>query len=109
MLEYAEHEFSLSKTDQNGVTTREHLEMVERQTGKTPQGLEGTQFPTLVSHIWSAFVALSRSRSVGFSGPNPISYQDIKAWLELTNQTLSSRDVESIMKLDIIFLRNRNG
>ena len=109
LLEFAEHSFKLSKTDQDGVTEREHLQEVERQTGKTPQALIGPQFPTLVSHIWSAFVSLSKARSVGFSGPNPISYQDIKAWLELTNQTLSSRDVESIIKLDAIFLRNQNG
>lgn len=109
LLEFAEHSFKLSKTDQDGVTEREHLEEVERQTGKTPQALIGPQFPTLVSHIWSAFVSLSSTRTAGFSGPNPITYPDIQAWLTLTNQVLSPRDIEAIKLLDSTYLRIQHG
>ena len=109
LLEFAEHSFKLSKTDQEGVTEREHLQEVERQTGKTPQALIGPQFPTLVSHIWSAFAALSSARTNGFSGPNPLSYTEIKSWVELTNASVSARDVEAIKSLDIVFIRTHNG
>jgi len=109
LLEFAEHSFKLSKTDQHGVTEREHLEEVERQAGKTPQALIGPQFPTLVSHIWSAFVSLSSARTAGMSGPNPITYPDIQAWLTLTNQVLSPRDIEAIKLLDSTYLRTQHG
>ena len=104
LLEFAEHSFKLSKTDQEGVTEREHLQEVERQTGKTPQALIGPQFPTLVSHIWSAFISLSNGRSMGFSGPNPIGYEQIKAWKELTETPLKAWEIEAIKRLDVVYL-----
>ena len=104
LLDYAEHEFSISKPDKNGTSKREHLEQVERQTGKTPEELIGPQFPTTVSYIWSAFLALSSARTSGFSGPNPLTYTEIQAWLNLTNRHLSSRDVEAIKRLDVVYL-----
>lgn len=109
LLDYAEHEFSISKPDKSGISKREHLEQVERQTGKTPEELIGPQFPMSVSYIWSAFLALNSARTVGFSGPNPLTYTEIQAWLTLTNQHLSSRDIEAIKKLDIVYLGIQHG
>ena len=63
----------------------------------------------MVSYIWSAFIRLSGSRTAGFSGPNPISYTEIQAWANLTNQVLSPRDVEAIMKIDLVYLKVQNG
>jgi len=70
-----------------------------------PIELEGPDFPEVLSHIWSAFFALSSGRSGGFAGPNPISYQDIKAWMELTNNYLDPREVEAILMLDTVYMR----
>jgi hypothetical protein len=109
LLDFAEHEFSISKPDKNGISEREHLEQVERQTGRRPKGLDGPDFPTLLSHIWSAFVALSSGRTMGFSGPNPITYDQIKAWKELTNTPLSSWEVEAIKRVDVIYMGSFNG
>jgi len=109
LLDYAEHEFSISKPDKSGISKREHLEQVERQTGKSPEELIGPQFPMSVSYIWSAFLALNSARTVGFSGPNPLTYTEIQAWLTLTNQHLSSRDIEAIKKLDIVYLGIQHG
>jgi hypothetical protein len=91
------------------VTVREHLEQVERQIGRKPQELEGPKFPELVSHVWSAFISLSNSRTAGFSGPNPITYEQIKAWKELTNTVVSTRDVAAIMSIDRVYMRVANG
>lgn len=101
--------FKLNKPDQNGVSQREHLEQVERQIGRKPQELEGPEFPLLVSHVWSAFISLSNSRTAGFSGPNPITYEQIKAWKELTDTPFDSRDVESVMRVDQVYMRVANG
>lgn len=100
---------TMSKLDSGKVSKREHLEQVEKQTGKTPKELSGPKFPHLISHVWFAFLSIGQSRTMGFSGPNPISMLDVKAWVELTNTPLSSRDIEAIRMLDLIYMRSFNG
>jgi len=109
LVEYAEHEFSVSKPDKSGTSEREHLEQVERQTGHRPKALDGPDFPLLMSHVWSAFIALSNGRSMGFSGPNPLSYQEIKTWKELTETPLSAWEVEAVKCVDVVFMGMANG
>ena len=110
MCEWAEHQFKLNKPDKDGTTEREHLEQVERQIGRRPEALEPpTHFPSLLSHVWSAFIALNNSRSMGFSGPNPITYIEIKAWKELTETHISSRDIETIKRVDTVYMGTVNG
>ena len=108
MIEFAEWTFDLNKS-QDGATKLEHLEQVERQTGRTPQELEGPDFPFSTEYLWSAFLSLSVSRTMGLNGPNPITYEEIRAWKELTHTPLSSRDVEAIKRLDLVYLRVMNG
>jgi|TARA_R100001463_G_scaffold132784_1_gene193707 hypothetical protein len=64
-----------------------------------------------VSHIWSAFVTLSNSRTAGFSGANPLSYEQIKAWKDLTATPISTWEVEAIKRLDEVYMKvnNSNG
>lgn len=73
--------------------------------GLLPDGLEPPcEFPDLLGHIWAAFLVLSRQRQQGFSGPQPISFQDMIAWKELHKSHLSPRDFEVIELLDRIYL-----
>ena len=110
MCEWAEHQFKLNKPDKDGITEREHLEQVERQIGRRLEALEPpTEFPMLLGHVWSAFCDLSGRRSVGFSGPNPISYEQIKAWKELTDTPIDAWEVAAIMRLDQNYMRVYNG
>ena len=62
-----------------------------------------------MSHVWSAFISLSNSRSAGYSGPNPITYEQIKAWKELTDTPLDARDVEAVVRVDAVYIRVANG
>ena len=62
-----------------------------------------------MSHVWSAFISLSNSRSAGYSGPNPITYEQIKAWKELTDAPLDARDVEAVVRIDAVYMRVANG
>lgn len=68
-----------------------------------------TDFPVLLSNVWSAFVSLSDSRGAGFNGPNPISYEQIKAWIELTETPLTSREVLTVKRIDKVYMRILNG
>ena len=95
---------------QSGATERDHLEQVYKQTGVKPKELENEHnFPSILSHVWSAFVHISNGRSAGFSGPNPIQYSEIKAWCELTGTPLSSWHVEIIKLLDSKYIGALNG
>ena len=110
MCDWAEHQFKLNRPDKDGTTEREHLEQVERQIGRRPEALEPpTEFPQLLSHVWSAFITLSNSRTQGFSGPNPITYEQIKAWKELTETPIEPRDVVAIKEVDAVYMRVANG
>jgi hypothetical protein len=83
---------------------------VEKQLGRSLKELEPEEeFPIIVSHIWTAFVHISYSRSAGFSGPNPITYSEIKAWMELTHTPLRSWEVEAIKRLDAVYMGVAHG
>ena len=43
------------------------------------------------------------------NGPLPISYEGIKAWKELTETIITSREIEVVIKLDLEYLRVANG
>ena len=110
MCEWAEHQFKLNKPDKDGITEREHLEQVERQTGRRLEALEPpTPFPMLLEHVWSAFCRLSNSRTTGFSGPNPITYEQIKAWKELTETPIDPWEIQAVIRLDRVYMGVANG
>lgn len=110
LVSWAEFEFSLNKSDDKGITMRDHLLQLEKSTGQKPKALMNpTEFPRILSHVWTYFCQLSNARTNGFSGPNPITYQEISAWKELTQSVLSPRDIECIKALDETYLRIANG
>lgn len=108
---WVKHETVLSKADKNGISLREHLEEIEKQTGVRPKDLEApVEFPELVGHIWSAFVALTRTRPVGMAGPLAIPPSEIKCWMEITDTPLAPWEVQAILRLDAVYLEGlRDG
>ena len=62
-----------------------------------------------MAHVWSAFITLSNTRSAGFSGPNPITYEQIKAWKELTETPISSWEIKAIKSVDTVYMGIVNG
>ena len=53
--------------------------------------------------------ALSNTRTAGFSGPNPITYEQIKAWKELTETPISSWEIKAIKSVDTVYMGIANG
>lgn len=64
------------------------------------------QAPEGSSPLWNAFMALSRARSCGPAGPNPIAYTDIAAWAQLMRVPLEPRHVETIAAMDQVWLEH---
>ena len=104
MCLFAEHSFRLNQPGKDGISQREHLEQVQKQTGREMPELEGPPFPQALVHVWSAFIDLSQCRSVGFSSPNPISYSEIRAYMETTMTPLSPIEVQAVRELDTAYL-----
>jgi len=63
----------------------------------------------LLAHVWSAFISLSSSRGSGFNGPAPITFEQIKAWKELTEASIEPWEIEAIKRVDLEYLRVANG
>jgi hypothetical protein len=78
---------------------------VEKQSGHTPLALQGPEFPELLEYVWAAFLLLNQTRGQGYNGPLPITYQEMSAWIELTNTKLLPWEIEVIKRLDAIYLR----
>ena len=58
--------------------------------------------------VWLSFIDLSNARGVGMSGPSPITYEQIKAYIDVMQTNLSPREIEVIKKLDMEYLKVLN-
>lgn len=83
---------------------------VKKQLGFAPEGLEPpVEFPELLEHIWVAFLHLRRRTPQGFSGPQPISPEQIIAWKKLHEHPLRPWEVEVIEVLDDLYMKVAYG
>lgn len=109
-MEYARWDLKLGKTDKDGISEREHLEVVKKTTGKTPLALvPPTDFPKDLEHVWIAFLELSERRGYSQVGPLPITYSDIFHYKEVTGNQIDPNEVSTILELDRIYMKVANG
>ncbi|WP_430251683.1 phage tail assembly chaperone [Neorhizobium sp. DAR64860/K0K1] len=64
------------------------------------------QIPAGGDHLWRWFLDLHGARSFGFSGPNPISFVEIRAYLELLRIPAEPHHVEILRALDSAYLEH---
>lgn len=100
------------KGSKGKATERDHLEQVAKQLGTQLVEVEKANanaiFPDVASHLWATFIELHDGRTYGMSGPNPISYDIIKAWCDLSGIDLSYWEVEIIKSLDNLWIKTMN-
>jgi len=84
-----------------GGTKREHLERIEKQTGK--QQIPDFEVPIEGEHIWDWFWELSGRRPQGF-GNSLIPYSEIKSWVEVRKPLIYDWEIEILTKMDMAFL-----
>ena len=108
-MDFCKHEFHLNSYDANGVTRRNNLEQVEKQTGRTPEELLGPPLPDLVSHLWSAFIVLTSRRPVGMNGVSAIPFQEIEAWERKTGYYLEPWEIDILMLVDAEYVKEVNS
>lgn len=92
--------------DKDGVSERERLEQIQEQLGgETLEELIPPPFPEPLTGYWESFLELHSARGSGEGGPDPLSFSEIKAWVELTGKTLSTRELTCIRTLDRLYLK----
>lgn len=61
-------------------------------------------FPAALGYLWRAYLRLRRRTPGGFSGPQPVGWQDIDAFVRRSGHELAPWEVELIERLDDLFL-----
>ena len=107
-MTHAKKEFELNRKPKGSTCTlREHLLVIQAQTGEMPPELENIEISTAVSHLLGFFYQLSLSRQSGM-GLCPITYAEIEAWNRLFKMNLAMWEINVIKQLDVIFLNTQN-
>jgi hypothetical protein len=96
--------FRLGVRQPDGATLREHLESVERQSGKRHPKLDGPEIPPALVHLWGWFSELSQGRQPGAMGPARLTFLDIDAWARLTRTPIEPWELSVILRLDSAWL-----
>ena len=100
-MECCRAEYELSARQGDGATLRTHLQRLAKNTGEVDPQLN-IEWPPVGRPIWEAFRRMGRSMS--FSGPGPITPQDILAYQTLHGVRFSSWELEVIEQFDAIAL-----
>jgi len=53
-------------------------------------------------------MSMHSGRSYGMSGPDPLTWEGIQAWCNLTGIVLSSWELETVKALDMLWVRATN-
>jgi len=99
--------------DTDGTSKRQHLLKVVEEA---PEGSElyesalaeldeSPTIPFYLEHIWEWFWQISRGRSGGLSGPNPLTWQDIKSWKDLLEIQIRPIEIEILYEIDSVYLK----
>ena len=102
-MAHAEAEFSLSRIAKNGFSRRQNY-----IAGRVPDHLwKSPPMPEELAHVWMWFCELSASRTIGMSGANPISWLEMQAYFNLTNECPTRFELNAIRLIDISALSDK--
>jgi hypothetical protein len=80
---------------------RDQLNSVWRQTGVKPKELEELkELPESCSQVWRWFIDLNNARSSNGYGVNPISYSDIKSYMDLISIEMHEWELHLLKRID---------
>jgi hypothetical protein len=77
---------------------------VAKQLKRAPEGLLGPKRPLELRYVWDMFMSLHAGRGSSESGPNPLSYTEIKDWCDMCDVQLTTWELDLIKNLDAAFL-----
>lgn len=102
-MDFARQQFHLSETiGDTNITYREHYQVIADKKGEVPEPLDARP-PTGFGYLWTWFTELHNAR-----GDGGLPYSEIKAWATLTGRTLSTFEVKTLKRIDMVYLEHRN-
>ena len=109
-MEVARHAGRLRTPAKDGSTEGAHLRaLAARGNAKALALLAGPAVPVGLAYLWEKFRELDAVRRVGEHGPEPLTWQDIAAWAQLTDQQLAPHEVRALLQLDGAILFPASG
>lgn len=103
-MAYGRREFELDTPKEDGSRLRDHAKSILKATGALPEEYQSLTCPSALEHCWHWFLYLNRTRSGSGFGQNPISYQEILAWTQLTGVEPDPTEIQAIMSLDQAYM-----
>lgn len=104
---FAQREFELSSTNENGSSLRDEIKVIISSGHDIPEEYQSLPLPSSYGYCWQWFSELSRTRTSNGYGQDAIRYSEIEAWGRLTNIELDYLEVRAIMQLDGAYLANQ--
>lgn len=104
LVAHAKAIFKLSQKKPDGSTLREHLQAVERSTGRRPPELEVPALPQACAGLWPIFLELHNRRAQGGFGPAALDEARLLHWQQLHATRLSPWEIETLFALDNAWL-----
>lgn len=77
------------------------------QTLKDAEVVERVLCPFELEHIWIWFLELNATRQNGM-GVNPISFTEIKSWIDVTEKSISQFELKALRAIDQAYLIHQN-
>lgn len=106
MLAFVAYEARMrAPADKEGtVSMRRALEATAARPGgaSAAKALVAPPFPEAMDYLWEWFLELDRTRTSGFTGPDPLTYPIIESWARLMDRAPSPADVELLLQMDLV-------
>jgi hypothetical protein len=99
LVDHAKATFHLNQKQNDGKILREHLQAVEKRTGRCPPELDLPELPDECRGVWGLFVEINNLRSEGF-GPAIIDEARLCHWQQLHGIRLNPWEIEAIFAID---------
>ena len=103
MIAAARHSFRMAATDTAGKAFAARMEQAAK-AGIIPKPKPGPRMPRQAQHVWEWFLELNAARTGNGFGPNPITFQELKAWADLTGRNPKPMEVHWLKTLDRLWM-----
>lgn len=94
----------LMRPGEDGTVLFDHLQQVEKSTGKWPEEYEPIPPPDGTEYVWDIFWELRTTAPPGFSGPGRIGFSDLAAWESVRGERLENFVVDLIVRMDSAYM-----
>lgn len=103
-MRWCEVEFFLSRRQDDGSTLRDNLSAAER-VGARPHPLmvAAAETPDALLYLFEIFAELNGVRRVGFTGVEPLGFDQIHYWQQATGMKLRAWERRLLLRVDMLW------